>query len=221
MQIADFISVALNFLALMLTAYGTYVMIMGIDADEHLAADGWGSIKYFTVQSNMLYGVYAGVFAMCELLYGSADNVPHVLYVLKYVFTVGVTLTMMTVLCYLAPVVEKSYPKLFKGANLYFHLLVPLLGIAAFCFFEKNAHISIPETFLGLIPFGLYGIFYTINALSHAENGKVDMKYDWYGYVKDGVDKAAVASLIMTVSATAICFGIVFINSIDFGLTVG
>ncbi|MBR5090426.1 MAG: hypothetical protein IK093_13435 [Ruminiclostridium sp.] len=214
METGFIVSVVLNILSFLLTIVGTYVMIKGIDADEHLAADGWGSIKYFTVQSNLLYGIYAGIFAVIELVYGSAAAVPAVLYILKYVFTVGVTLTMMTVLFYLAPIVVKSYPKLFKGANLYFHLLVPLLGLTAFCFFEGAAEISVPQVFLGLIPFGLYGIFYTINALSHAENGKVDMKYDWYGFVMNGTDKAAIASLIMIVATTAVCFGLWFVNSL-------
>ena len=208
------ISVVLNFLALILTGTGTYVMLMGIDADEHLAADGWGSIKYFTVQSNLLYGVYAGIFAVCELVCGSAEAVPQVMYLLKYVFTVGITLTMLTVLCYLAPVVEKSYPPLFKGANLYFHLLVPLLGVIAFCFFEKSAEISVPQVFLGLIPFILYGIYYSINALSHAENGQVSLKYDWYSFLAKGIDKAAIAAIIMTAAAAAICFGLWYINQI-------
>ena len=121
---------------------------------------------------------------------------------------------MLTVLLYLAPVVEKSYPPLFKGANLYFHLLVPLLGVISFCFFEKGAEISIPQTFLGLIPFALYGVYYTVNVFAHADNDKVDMKYDWYGFVMKGVDKAAIAALIMIAAATAICFGLRFINSL-------
>ena len=214
MDIGFIVSIALNCLAFILTCVGTYIMIKGIDADEHLAADGWHSIKYFTVQSNLLYGAYAAVFAAAELIYGSADAVPGVFYILKYVFTVGVTLTMLTVLLYLAPVVEKSYPPLFKGANLYFHLLVPLLGVISFCFFEKEAEIDLWQTFLGLIPFALYGVFYAVNVLSHAENGKVDMKYDWYGFVMNGVDKAAIAALIMIAAATAICFGLRFINSL-------
>lgn len=214
MDIGFIVSVALNFIAFILTAVGTFVMIKGIDADEHLAADGWHSIKYFTVQSNLLYGAYAAVFAVIGLIYGSTDAVPDVFYILKYIFTVGVTLTMLTVLLYLAPVVVKSYPPLFKGANLYFHLLVPLLGVISFCFFEKGAEISIPQTFLGLIPFALYGVYYTVNVFAHADNGKVDMKYDWYGFVMKGVDKAAIAALIMIAAATAICFGLRFINSL-------
>ena len=214
MQTETVISAVLNILAVILTGAGTYVMLKGIDADEHLAADGWGSIKYFTVQSNLLYGIYAGVFAAAEFIYGTAEAMPHIFYLLKYIFTVGVTLTMMTVLCYLAPIVEKSYPPLFKGANLYFHLLVPLLGIISFCFFEKSAQISLPEVFLGLIPFILYGIYYSINALSHAENGQVSLKYDWYSFLAKGIDKAAAACVIMFAAATAICFGLWAVNAI-------
>ena len=214
MQTSFVISIALNFLAFILTCVGTYVMLKGIDADEHLAADGWGSIKYFTVQSNLLYGVYAGIFAVCELIYGTAEAMPAVLYLLKYIFTVGVTLTMLTVLLYLAPIVEKSYPPLFKGANLYFHLLVPLLGIISFCFFEKSAEISVPQVFLGLIPFGGYSIYYAINALSHAENGQVSIKYDWYSFLAKGTDKSVIAFVVMLAAGTAVCFGLWSVNGI-------
>ena len=208
------ISAVLNILAFILTAVGTYVMLKGIDADEHLAPDGWHSLKYFTVQSNLLYGVFAGIFAAVEFVYGSPGSIPRVLYIIKYVFTVGVTITMLTVLLYLAPLVEKSYPKLFKGANLYFHLLVPILGGISFCFFETGAEISLPEVFLGLVPFGLYGVFYAIVALSHIKDGKVPREYDWYGYLDRGIDKAPIAMLIMTAAATAVCFGLWYLNSL-------
>ena len=212
MDITLIISVSLNFAAFILTLVGTYVMVKGIDADEHLAADGWGSIKYFTVQSNLVYGLYAGIFAAAELVYGSAEALPDVLYILKYALTVGVTLTMLTVVLYLAPVVEKSYPPLFKGANLYFHLLVPLLAVISFCFFEKTGAISVPLVFLGAVHFALYGIFYTINALTHIEGGKVPLKYDWYGFLINGVSKAPIAVVIITAATLAICFGLWFLN---------
>ncbi|MBQ9383056.1 MAG: hypothetical protein IJT87_02345 [Ruminiclostridium sp.] len=214
MEITFIISIALNIAAFLLTVVGTYIMLKGIDADAHLAADGLRSIKYFTVQSNLFYGIYAAVFAAAELIYGSAEAVPGVMYLLKYIFTVGITLTMMTVMCYLAPVVEKSYPPLFKGANLYFHLIVPLLGLTAFCFFEKAAVISVPQVFLGLIPFGLYGIYYAITALSHTENGQVAEKYDWYRFLANGVNKAVPAALIMLVAAAGVCFGLWGLNSL-------
>lgn len=214
MDISLIISTSLNFAAFILTLIGTYVMVKGIDADEHLAADGWGSIKYFTVQSNLVYGLYAGIFAVTELVYGSAEAVPAILYIIKYAVTVGVTLTMLTVLLYLGPVVEKSYPPLFKGANLYFHLIVPLLAVISFCFFEKAAEISVPLVFLGLVHFGLYGVFYTINALSHTENGKVDIKYDWYGFLINGVSKAPIAVAINIAATIAICFGLWFLNNL-------
>ena len=214
MDIGYIVSIVLNFLAFVLTGVGLFIMLKGIDADEHLAADGWGSIKYFTVQSNLLYGIYAGIFAVAELIYGSPETIPAAMYILKYIFTVGVTLTMLTVLLYLGPVVEKSYPPMFKGANLYFHLFIPLLGLVSFCFFDKAAVISLPQVFLGLIPFGGYAVYYAINALSHAENGHVSEKYDWYFFLSHGVNKAVPAFVIMLAAVTGVCFGLWAINAI-------
>ena len=213
-QTAFIISIALNILGFILTAVGTFVMIKGIGADEYLGGEGLGALRFFTVQSNLLYGLYAGVFAVAELIYGSPDAVPGFMYILKYAFTVGVTITMLTVVFYLAPVVRGSYPPLFKGANLYFHLLVPLLGVISFCFFEKSAVITVPQVFLGLIPYGLYSVGYSINALTHIENGQVSEKYDWYRFLEKGVNKAAFAIIIMAVSSTAVCFGLWLLNSL-------
>lgn len=213
METVTIISAVLNIAAFVLTVIGTYVMLKGIDADEHLAPDGWHSIKYFTVQSNLLFGVYAGIFAVLEFVYGSPAAIPTIFHLLKYIFTVGVTITMLTVLLYLAPIVEKSYPPLFKGANLYFHLLVPLVGVISFIFFENASfYISVPQVFLGLVPYGLYGIYYAVVALSHIKDGKVPREYDWYGYLDKGVGKAPIAIIIMTIAATGVCFGLWYLD---------
>ena len=214
MQTEFVISIVLNLLAFVLMVIGIVVMLKGIDADEHLAADGLKAVKYFTVQSNWLYGTYALVFAVCEIIYGSADKIPSGFYTLKYVFTVGVTLTMLVVIFFLAPIVVKSYPELFKGANLYYHLLIPVLGIVSFCFFEKDCELSVRQTLCGMIPFVFYGIYYSINALSHAENGQVEEKYDWYRFLAHGTAKAIPAMVIMTASALGICFGLRLLHSL-------
>ncbi|MBQ1538665.1 MAG: hypothetical protein IIZ73_10185 [Ruminococcus sp.] len=212
MQTRFFISAALNLIAFMLTAVGLCIMLKGIGNDGSLSADSLSSIKYFTVQSNLLFGIVAGIFAVCQLIYRSPEKLPHPLYLIKYIATVGVAITMLTVVLFLAPVVVKSYPPLFRGANLYFHLLVPLVGIVSFCLFEKSAEITLPQTFLGLIPFILYAVYYTANALTHSENGKVPPQYDWYYFLANGADKALPVLLIMLFSATAVCFGLRFLN---------
>ena len=214
METGFIVSVVLNLLAFVLMVVGIVVMLKGIDADEHLAADGLRAVKYFTVQSNWLYGTYALVFAICEIACGSADKIPAGFYTLKYVFTVGVTLTMLTVIFFLAPIVVKSYPELFKGANLYYHLLIPVLGIVSFCFFEKDCTLSVKQTLYGMIPFMLYGVYYSITALSHAENGQVEEKYDWYRFLAHGTSKVIPAIVVMVAAALGVCFGLRFIHSL-------
>lgn len=208
------ISAALNLLSFLMTCMGIVVLMNNKDNDKLLEGNGLSALKFFTVQSNLLYGFYAGVFAVCELVYGSSDAVPEILYVLKYVFTVGVTLTILTVILYLAPVVEGSYPPLFRGANLYFHLLIPVLAIISFSFFERGSHISLPQVFLGMIPFSFYLVYYAVNSLSHAENGQVPEKYDWYRFLSGGTKKAVIPIVVMIAAVTVICFGLWLINLI-------
>lgn len=208
------ISVVLNILGFVLTIIGLIVLFRGVKDDDKLQGNGLNALKYFTIQSNILYGVYAGIFAGAELAYGSADALPGVWYIIKYIATVGITLTILTVVFYLAPVVLGAYLPLFQGANLFFHLLIPIVAIVSFCFFEKCADISLPQVFLGLIPYGLYAVFYAVNALSHAEKGQVSKEYDWYQFLAKGVSKAGIAMAVMTVAVLAVCFGLWFINAV-------
>lgn len=215
MQVGFLLSMILNFLAFALTVTGMIVMMKDAENDEFLAGNGLNALKYFTIQSNLLYGTYAGVFAVAELIYGSPEAMPDVWYLIKYVLTVGVVLTFLTVVCYLAPVVEGSYPPLFKGVNFFFHLLVPLLSMISFGFFERNASITLPQVFFGLIPFGLYAIFYSVNALSHVKDGQVAPEYDWYRFLAKGADKAVIPMIVMLVAVLAVCFGLWLISLIS------
>lgn len=214
MQTGYIISVVLNLLSFVLMIVGMIMMMISAHKDEYLQGNGLNALKYFTIQSNLLYGLYAGVFAAAELIYGSAETIPSVFYILKYIFTVGVTVTLLTVMCFLAPFVRKSLIAMLRGANLFFHLFIPVFGIVSFCCFEKGAQISVWQVFLGLIPYILYSVYYSVNALSHAENGQVSEEYDWYRFLAKGTGKAAVVMSVMLAAVTAVCFGLWFINSL-------
>ena len=76
---------------------------------------------------------------------------------------------------------------LLRNSNLFFHLLVPVLSIITFIFFERNNKLTFKYSFYGLIPMVLYAVYYIINILVHMHNGKVSPKYDWYWFVQQGV----------------------------------
>ncbi len=187
-------------------------IIMIFFAVPHQSADGLVSetsisaFRLFTTDSNVLAGIFAVVFIVYEalVLAGKINEIPTFVYILKSVGTVGVAVTVFTVLFYLAPFAPSGFLSMFAGRDLFFHLIAPLLSLIAFAFFENTRKVKFKYTVFGIVPIVLYGIIYAINAFSHTVDGKVPFEYDWYGFAQGGVLFAIVALVIMI----AVAFGI-------------
>ena len=54
----------------------------------------------------------------------------------------------------------------------------------------------------------IYAIIYTINALTHIENGKVSLKYDWYGFLRNGANSIIYVIPVMLLITYAISLGL-------------
>ena len=76
----------------------------------------------------------------------------------KYAGTAAVTVTLLTVFLFLGPV-SGQWKKLLSGADLFLHLICPILAIVSFCFFEKTAF-GFGWTALAVAPVILYGALY-------------------------------------------------------------
>lgn len=186
------ISLFFNIIIIISVAFATICMMNGIyfmGEELLLTSTGPGLFKFFTVQSNVLMGIIALVFAVCEVLVltKKIKEIHKHLYVLKLICTVGVVLTFLTTALFLAPTSSKGYFALFKNANLFLHLIIPVLSAVTFIFFEKTDKIKFKYVCLGVVPMLLYGIYYVINIFSHIVDGKVIPEYDWYGFAVGGV----------------------------------
>ena len=192
----------------------TVALIMGLFnlqfIEDKEATGGVEIFKYFTVQSNILAGVACAVFAVYEImiLKGKADKVPTAVYVFKYIANVGVTVTMLTVACYLAPVVADSYFSLFINCNLFFHFLAPMTSLVGFLFFENTDGISFFGMVLGIVHFLVYGTVYMVVAYSNYDKWSgigLDRAYNWYGLANQDATFTLIFSLIMTSIVFLIC----------------
>ena len=131
----------------------------GREADPFL--DGIGLFCFFTTDSNVLAAL--ACLALLPTNFkgqkpGMGDTpLPLAAFVFKFVGTAAVTVTFMTVMLFLGPVY--GYTAMFKGANLYLHLVCPLLCIVGFCCAEAGT-LSFKEMLLGMLPVLVYGIVY-------------------------------------------------------------
>ena len=161
-----------------------------------LSAAGLSSLRYFTVLSNLLLGAAALLYAawLIALLAGKAQALSRALRLLKYAGTVSVTLTFLTVMLFLGPTF--GFGGMFRGSNLWFHLIIPLAALASFLLLERDGRLSFRDSLNAVVPMLLYGIGYIVNVLRY---GIVpgDFSHDWYGFAQRSVLMAAVVFAVM------------------------
>ena len=143
--------------------------------------------RYFTCQSNVLCAIAAGLMAVSQLF----GTTPWIIWMLKYMGTVSVTVTLMTVLLFLGPTMG-GYKELMAGANLYLHLIGPILAIISFCFCEKG-NMDIPTALWGLVPVMAYGLLYLYKVIYAPPEKRWE---DFYGFNRGGKWPISYAAMI-------------------------
>ena len=148
------------------------------------------SFRFFTVLSNLFCAFTALILLICELF----GAMPAWAATLKYMGTVAVTVTLITVFVYLLPMMG-TIRGLLDGPELVMHLITPALAIFSFLGFEQ-AGLSAWIIPLGLVPVLLYGWLY-FNRVVVARTWE-----DMYGFNRDGRWKLSFS--LMTAGAAVI-----------------
>lgn len=201
------ISLILNYIIFILVVFATIIMFTGYKLtylkEPVLEASGLNVFKFFTVDSNILMGISAILFAHYErkLLTGKIKNIPVGFYILKLMATVSVSLTFVIVFAYLGRIAPGGLMSLLQNSNIFFHLVIPVLAILTFTIFEKTNKIKFSYVMSGLIPTLIYGIYYVINIIVHLDDGKISTKYDWYNFAQKGISNAyKIAPIILLIT---------------------
>jgi len=148
---------------------------------------GLKAFRFFTVLSNAFCAGAALMMAISQI----TGIVSHGVALTKYLGTVSVTVTLLTVFLFLGPS-QGGYRDLLHGDNLYMHLIGPLLAIASFCLLEKQ-QMSFGEALTGLLPVLLYGMVYLYKVVFAPEDRRWE---DFYGFNKGGKWPIAYAAMI-------------------------
>lgn len=165
-------------LIVLLTVIGMIVTVTNT-RDGILTVYGFHNLKFFTVDSNL----FLGLVCLTELIFAAMRRQnPLWLERLIYIATVAVALTFTVVVLFFGPAI--GYSMLFRDANLYFHLIIPVLAIVSFCTLRRGRLIPMRETAEALIPAVLYGVYYTGVLLVR---GVHSPGTDWYGFARGGV----------------------------------
>ncbi len=166
-----------------LTMLGLYQMLTHTGGGI-LIVSGVRNLKHFTVDSNLLLGLVclayivltaAGVTARHPAVWLLAERA-------LYVATVSVALTFTVVMLFFVP--QTGLAPMIQGANLWFHLIDPVLAVVTFCAFHRDRPIPLRETAAALAPTVVYAVYYTAVVLVR---GAHFPDTDWYGFTRGGV----------------------------------
>ena len=163
------------------------------------------ALRFFTTLSNMLCAAACLLTALAI----NAGGIPEWIWMLKYIGTAAVTVTMLTVLFFLAPSFGKGALKvLLSGTDLFMHLITPLLALVSFCVFEKRG-MTFCQSLWGMLPVVLYGPVYLYKILFALPEKRWD---DFYGFTKQG--KWPIAFAGMVIGTFLICMGIMALQNL-------
>jgi hypothetical protein len=155
------------------------ILMMTAHTDDSLSARGWGALKYYTVQSNLLCALSSLVMLVFSLIKKNSV-IPDWLFIFQLVGTTVVTVTFLVVIGFLGPVY--GYGFMYLRANLWFHLIVPLLGMVKMLLITPRRAYPFSVTLWGILPTFLYGAVYSvINAVGW--KGHSDPTTDIYGFL--------------------------------------
>ncbi len=153
------------------------------------AANAKKALKYFTFLSNLFCAATAFLFLFFPNLYP--------VWILKYAGTVAITVTLLTVLFFLGPVL--GYKRVLTGRDFVMHLVNPVLAIVSFCVFERR-HMPFVHCLYGLLPVVLYGLLYGYKVM-FAKEGKG--WEDFYGFNKN--NKWYLSLILMMFGTFSVC----------------
>ena len=165
----------LNILLVVLV-FGSWISIFFFGSGS-LVHNGLGSLKYFTMLSNLFVGFVAAAWLVSVGKGAGGDGkASERVERLKYIAAASVGLTCATVLFFLGPIY--GYPAMFEGYNLPLHLIIPVIAIIEIIFMS-DTHYSRRDNLLAVIPPLLYGLGYLINILINGIGQWPDTN-DWY-----------------------------------------
>ena len=178
------ISVIINIIMVIITCVGLMVMVFNNhDSATGLTATGLENLKFYTVLTNLS----AGIVALYVLIYWAVSKKREVtkhIVILKLMSVAGVGLTFFTVALFLGPIYGHSL--LYRDANLYFHLILPLVSMIEFLLLCINkSNFPFRYSFLTMIPPFIYGVAYLGNIMINGK-GEWPETNDWYGFLTWG-----------------------------------
>lgn len=206
------ISIVLNLIMVIIVAIGISVMFFSNnESATGLKASGVENFKFYTEITNVASGITA-LYTLIFITVSKKDSIPKHIIILKLMTVAGVGLTFFIVAFFLGPIY--GHRILYQDANLFFHLILPLIAMAEFSMlYIIRENLPFKYTFLTMIPPFIYGMAYLINIIINGKGEWPDTN-DWYGFLNWGLGVGILIFLFNVLASWGISCGLRFLNII-------
>ncbi len=154
-------------------------------------------LRFFTALSN----VFCAAACLLTAVFRLCGGVPQAVLWLKFVGTAAVSVTFLTVMCFLGPVVY-DYKKMLSGPDLWLHLVCPVLAVVSLIAWDRP-RAPFGLVLLGALPVLLYGAYY----LAHVVLAPPEKRWeDFYGFNRGG--KWYLSYILMLLLALLVSFAL-------------
>jgi hypothetical protein len=210
-----YISMILNALIVIFVIFGCIIMFAGLQfmgEGRILSETGVYMLKFYTVDSNILAGLSSILLLVHQfyIIKGATRRIPVAVMIFKQITTVALTITFLVTLFYLAPFSPYGFFSLYLNANLFFHLIVPVLAIISYVFFEKYKN-DTEYAWWGLSTMIIYITYYLTNIIAHIAENNIP-KYDFYGFTNGNLRNIAVIVPIFLLLTYWVSDGLIRLN---------
>lgn len=206
-KIYNLISLISNGLIAVLVAYAISTFFT-VGGEGNMEVVGFKCFKYFTVLSNVLVALSSIIYLIYNIIdfTKKTSYLPFIVLLFKYIGTVAVTVTFLTVVFFLGPTL--GYIAMFEGVNLILHAIVPIIAIVSLSIFELNKRFEYKHSIYGLVPTILYSIIYIIMVVI------IKGWEDFYGFTFGGKMYLVPVSIIMMYFATLLfSLGLIYLHN--------
>ena len=200
-------SLLCNILVFAVTLLIVILYFRGEDGKGDPAKGRW-YLRFFTTLSNIFSAAACAVMAaaVCFSGGGSGSFMTAAVHI-KFLATVTVMITLLTVIFFLAP--SAGFAAMFQKETFHMHLVGPLLAFLSFCFLEQQVVIGRKWILIGTVPMLLYGALYLYKVVIKGEdNGGWP---DFYGFNRNGKWYISIAA--MQTANLLICAALRFLHN--------
>ena len=179
MKAKKVLSLTFTFVAVMLSVIGLVLYY----SDANFIVSSITSYLPFTVNSNIflvIVGLLFLIIGIIDLVEGKA--MPQWIMQLKLAVTTLISVTFLTVIFYIAPLWRITDTNIiaYEGANLFLHILAPIVAIFGFCLFDVETKIKWRWTSLLPLLVVIYGVAYGVLLITSR-----DLSLDIYNFVHE------------------------------------